>query len=178
MGLAWTKGYTIDFYSGFWKKQCHETFTKTSTTLYTRVCENYDLCGACEMQPDKHDQRHAFIKLKQPGIRLVFSQTMRQLFSRVGVVPNSSSPNDHLFLFCKPTHDNKLYWNVDWIKVVVMLNWTDNFSCCQKMMRELQNVQIGNTVHSGIRCDNCSEKPIKGVRYRCWWVKPTKQRYR
>ena len=34
-------------------------------------------------------------------------------------------------------------------------------------MKKIQNVNIGDDVHSGVYRDKCDTTPIKGVRYKC-----------
>ena len=65
----------ITWQSHFW--QCFFVI------LFNRVCEDFDLCEECIIELDKHDQRHAFIKLRRPGIRPELARR-RLLFSLVG----------------------------------------------------------------------------------------------
>ena len=35
--------------------------------------------------------------------------------------------------------------------------------CPQQMVKKIENVNIGDDVHSGVYCDKCDTNPIKGV---------------
>ena len=63
-----------------WAGPCLQCFF---VILFNRVCEDFDLCEECIMEPGKHDKRHTFIKLRRPGIRPELARR-RQLFSLVG----------------------------------------------------------------------------------------------